>query len=93
MRPTPVCLRSTKKSKPMAEPSYAIPWQEDAAPNLGEGISRTSSVNARLHKVEVLIGNRLMKTTIRAASKAEAMKFTKNRYPSATSIVYTGRTK
>jgi hypothetical protein len=74
------------------EPSYVLGWEDESRPNLGEGISRTSKATAPLWRVDVVNkGARAMKTTIRAANKAEALKFSQNRYPSATTITVIGK--
>jgi hypothetical protein len=74
------------------ERSYMLGWSDDSNPNLGEGISRTNKATAPLWRVDVTDkGHQVMKTTIRAANKAEALKFSQNRYPSATKITFIGR--
>lgn len=71
--------------------SVVLGWEEDDRPVLGEGLSRTSKPGSRLWDVEVVLANsRPMRTTVRAMSKAEAIKFSRNRYPSAKSITSTG---
>jgi hypothetical protein len=74
------------------EPSYLMGWDDEAKPVLGEGLSRTSKSHAVLWQVDVINpGNRPMFTTVRATSKSEALKFSKNRYPTATSITVIGK--
>jgi hypothetical protein len=74
------------------ERSYMLGWSDDTQPNLGEGISRTSKATAPLWRVDVKDkGHQVMRTTIRAANKAEALKFSRNRYPSATNINVIGK--
>jgi hypothetical protein len=74
------------------ERSYMLGWSDDSRPNLGEGISRTSKTTAPLWRVDVADkGHQVMRTTIRAANKAEALKFSQNRYPSATTITVIGK--
>ena len=63
----------------------------DEEPRLGENISRTTNNKAVLWDVLVVMNGRPMTTTVRATSKAEAIKFSKNRHPRATSITSTGR--
>lgn len=72
---------------------FTLQWNEDDVhrPNLGEGISRTSDRRAVLWDVCVVINGRPMTTTIRAVTKGQALKFSKNRYPNATSITSTGK--
>jgi hypothetical protein len=72
--------------------NYLLLWQEDTQPVVGEGLSRTESKAARLWSVDVGFNHQSpMKTTIRATSKAEAIKFTKNRHPLATTITVLGK--
>lgn len=75
----------------MTERSYLL-WYDEPRPVLGEGLSRTSKHTAALWRVDV-VEHRLrpMKTTIRASSRAEALKFSKNRYPNATTITVIGK--
>jgi hypothetical protein len=70
-----------------------LTWDDDPArPNLGEGISRTSSPAAALWSVDVGFDKGPgMRTTVRAKSKGEAKKFTRNRYPTATIITVNGK--
>lgn len=78
----------------MAQPkeSYLLFWQEDHQPIVGEGLSRTESKAARLWSVDVGFSHQPpMKTTVRASSKREAVKFTKNRHPLATTITVLGK--
>lgn len=92
---TPGYGTSTKTTGDMSnkrEQSYVLGWQEDDPPVLGEGLSRTSNPRAVLWRVDVETGNaRPMITTVRASTKAEALKFSKNRYPTATSIKVLGK--
>lgn len=74
--------------------SFKLHWNDDGpiAPNLGEGISRTSEKGAVLWDVHVVFPSaKPMKSTVLAKTKAQAIKFTKNRYPSATTITAIGR--
>lgn len=74
------------------EHSFVLSWDDEVKPALGEGLSRTSKSNAVLWRVDVVNpGNRPMFTTVRATSKSEALKFSKNRYPTATSITVIGK--
>jgi len=71
--------------------SVVFGWEEEDRPNLGEGISRTSKAGSKLWDVVVVLNTSgPMRTTVRAMSKAEAIKFSRNRYPSAKSITSTG---
>jgi hypothetical protein len=71
--------------------SFTLHWNEESAPNLGEGISRTSK-DVPLYRVLVVFpGNKPMKELIRAANKREAAKFAGNRYPQAVSIEVIGK--
>lgn len=72
---------------------FALQWDDEDKPNLGEGISRTTNNRAVLWDVLVVLNGKPMLTTVRATSKAEAIKFSKNRHPKATSITSTGRHK
>lgn len=70
-------------------PSYL---NDEPQPRLGEGLSRTSSSTAKLWRVDVQIANsKPMKTTILATSRKQAAVFTKNRYPTATTITVIGK--
>ena len=72
--------------------NYVLLWREDDQPIVGEGLSRTSSKAARLWRVDVgFAQGPAMRTTIRAMSKSEAIKFTKNRHPTASTINVLGR--
>jgi hypothetical protein len=72
--------------------NYLLHWQEDNQSVVGEGLSRTESKAARLWSVDVGFNHqRPMKTTVRASSKSEAIKFTKNRHPLATTITVLGK--
>lgn len=75
----------------MKKASFMLQWQDDDQPNLGEGISRTSSSSAALWSVDVVIGGKTMKTTIRALNKTQAIKFTNNRYPNNTKVIVHGK--
>lgn len=69
--------------------SYILQTLDDIPPNLGEGISRTSSNNAKLHELLIKQGKTPpIKEWIRATSKKEALQFAANRHPTATSITY-----
>lgn len=69
-----------------------LAWDDDVRPNLGEGISRTTSASAVLWRVDVRIGGLPpMKTTVLANNKTQARKFTENRYPKATTITVIGK--
>jgi hypothetical protein len=69
-----------------------LAWEDDARPNLGEGVSRTTSASAVLWQVNVIIGGMPpMKTTVLANNKTEARKFSENRYPKATTITVIGK--
>jgi hypothetical protein len=72
--------------------NYVLSWQEDDRPVIGDGLSRTSNPRAVLWRVDVETGSaRPMVTTVRANTKSEAFKFSKNRYPTATSIKVLGK--
>lgn len=92
---TQACGKSTKTTGVMSnkrEASYVLGWQEDNPPALGEGLSRTSNPRAVLWRVDVQTGSaRPMITTVRASTKTEALKFSKNRYPTAISIKVLGK--
>lgn len=72
--------------------SFLLHWQDDDRPIVGEGLSRTSSKAARLWQVTVQFqAGSPMKTTVRATSKAEALRFSQNRHPTATTITVIGK--
>lgn len=74
--------------------NFNFHWNEDGTvlPNLGEGVSRTSERGAVLWDVEVTFPSaKPMKSTVLARTKAQALKFTRNRYPAATTITCNGR--
>ncbi|NBS71565.1 hypothetical protein EBT31_22035 [bacterium] len=91
-----VCITDYGKStgtktlnRPKDKASYLLHWTDDVQPNLGEGISRTSSNRAKLHELLVKQGQTPpMREWIRAETKKEALRFASNRYPTATSITY-----
>lgn len=72
--------------------NYVLSWAEDVKPVVGEGLSRSADPNAPLWEVTVEFARTpRMKTTIRAASKAEAKKFATNRHPDAKTITIHGK--
>jgi hypothetical protein len=72
--------------------NFTLYWGEDNAPNLGEGISRTTKENSSLWRIEVSFGHgRPMRELIRAVNHNQARYFAKNRYPSATNITLIGK--
>lgn len=72
--------------------SFVLHWHDTERPVVGEGLSRTSNKAARLWRVDVkFTQGPAMKTTIKATSKTEAIKFTKNRHPTASTITVLGR--
>lgn len=74
--------------------NYALQWQDDDRPTLGEGLSRTNDPSAVLWSVDVGYANGPgMRTTVRARNKSEARKFTQNRYPTATTITIHGKAR
>ena len=81
----------------MAQPrgkdvDFTLRWQDDSQATLGEGKSRTTARNASLWQVRVQIpGQCPMITTVRARTKKEAMLFSRNRHPLATSITFIGK--
>jgi len=71
---------------------FALHWAEGQAPNLGEGVSRTSKEAAGLWEVHVYFASaKPMKEWIRAMNHGQARKFARNRHPSATSITVIGK--
>lgn len=67
--------------------AFVLTWSDDNQPNLGDGVSRTSDPRSSLWEVHVWFGGgRPMKESIRAINNKQALKFAKNRYPSATEI-------
>jgi len=80
-------VKPTKEILPAIEQA-----KEEALPLLGEGISRTSEHGAKFWSVDVMFpGNRVMRTTILAKNKSQALQFSKNRYPNATHFKSNGR--
>jgi len=72
----------------------AFQWSDDNRPVIGVGISRSANPDAPLWDVDVLYDRGSpMRTTIRAKSRAEARKFTKNRHPNATHVIVYGKHK
>jgi len=72
--------------------AFALTWQDDETPSLGEGISRTSDKTAPMWAVTVQIpGQMPLKEVIRAHTRKEAKLFASNRYPKANSIIVTGK--
>lgn len=72
--------------------AFALTWQDDETPSLGEGISRTSDKNAPMWAVTIQIpGQMPIKEVIRAHTRKEAKLFATNRYPKASSIIVTGK--
>jgi hypothetical protein len=77
---------------PRPKDSYVLPWHETNNPVVGDGLSRTSNPAARLWQVDVQFKNGpSMKTTVKAMTKQEAIKFTKNRHPDASHINVLGK--
>lgn len=78
----------------MKDTICAFHWSDDERPVVGVGISRSANPAAPLWDVDVLYGKGPpMTTTIRAMSRAEARKFTKNRHPNAIKIIVHGKHK
>lgn len=76
-------------NKPFQKASFILQWMDDTPPNLGEGVSRTSSSRAKLHELLIKEGSTPpMREWLRADSKKQALLFARNRYPNATSITY-----
>lgn len=72
--------------------SYLLLWQDDDQPVIGEGLSRTNNPAARLWQVDVqFTSGPPMKTTVKAMTKREAIKFTQNRHPTAKHINVLGK--
>lgn len=72
--------------------NYVLTWTEDVRPVVGEGLSRSSNPKAPLWEITVEFERTpRMKTTIRAANKAEAKKFATNRHPDAKRITIHGK--
>lgn len=72
--------------------NYVLTWAEDVRPVVGEGLSRSSNPKAPLWEITVEFERTpRMKTTIRAANKAEAKKFATNRHPDAKRITIHGK--
>ncbi len=71
---------------------FTLHWADDQAPNLGEGVSRTSKAAASLWEVHIGFGSsRPMKEWLRAMNHGQARKFARNRHPSATTITVIGK--
>jgi len=67
--------------------NFLLHMRDDSGAIIGEGLSRTSNPNAKLYEIVVTFsGMRPMRERIRATSKAEAVKFAANRYPTHTKI-------
>ena len=67
--------------------SYLLQQQELREAVVGLGLTRTEDPGAKLYRGTVSFGSaRPMIELIRATSKAEAIKFATNRYPTATNI-------
>ena len=76
----------------MSMENSAFQWAEEYVPSLGVGLSRTDNRSAPLWSVDEVLGaSPKMKTTIKARTKTEALKFTQNRYPHAKSININGK--
>lgn len=72
--------------------NYLLTWQEEHTPVVGEGLSRTNNPAARLWQVNVqFTAGPPMKTTVKAMTKREAIKFTQNRHPNAKHIDVLGK--
>jgi len=72
--------------------NYVLTWAEDVRPVVGEGLSRSANPNAPLWEITVEFERTpRMRTTIRAANKAEAKKFATNRHPDAKRITIHGK--
>lgn len=72
--------------------NYMLTWQDKDQSVIGEGLSRTSNPAAKLWQVSVRFpAGPPMKTTVLALNKREALKFSKNRHPTATSITVLGK--
>lgn len=72
--------------------NFTLYWGEDHAPNLGEGVSRTSADKSSLWEIHVSFGaGRPMKEWIRAINNKQALKFAKNRHPTAVTITLIGK--
>jgi hypothetical protein len=67
--------------------NYMLQQQELREAVVGLGLTRTEDPNSKLHRITVRFAfARPMTELIRATSKAEALKFATNRYPTATNI-------
>ena len=67
--------------------NYMLQQQELRDSVVGLGLTRTEDPNSKLHRIIVrFTGARPMTELIRATTKAEALKFATNRYPTATNI-------
>ena len=67
--------------------NYMLQQQELTEAIVGLGLTRTEDPNSKLHRITVRFAfARPMTELIRATSKAEALKFATNRYPTATNI-------
>jgi hypothetical protein len=67
--------------------NYMLQQQELREAVVGLGLTRTEDPGSKLYRGTVSFGSaRPMTELIRATSKAEAIKFATNRYPTATNI-------
>jgi hypothetical protein len=67
--------------------NYMLQRQELRQAVVGLGLTRTEDPGSKLYRGTVSFGSaRPMTELIRATSKAEAIKFATNRYPTATNI-------
>ena len=67
--------------------NYMLQQQELRGAVVGLGLTRTEDPGSKLHRITVRFAMaRPMTELIRATSKAEAIKFATNRYPTATNI-------
>lgn len=72
--------------------NYMLTWRDEESPVSGEGLSRTNNPAAKLWQVDVQFhAGPPMKTTVRALTKAEALKFSRNRHPNASDIKVLGK--
>ena len=76
----------------MRKPFYAMNLPQE--PTCGEGITRTSDPKAKMFRVKIEFEKgRPILDTLRAINGAQAKKFCKNRYPTATAIILEGKVK
>ena len=67
--------------------NYMLQQQELREAIVGLGLTRTEDPNSKLHRITVRFAMaRPMTELIRATTKAEALKFATNRYPTAVNI-------